>query len=297
MNRILKVLLMTVVLLNTVSAQNKHSGTIRYSGTRLTYPLVEAWAKEYNKTHPEVKISVIPRGENTEADLKILAYTLKKESVKPEESLTIVANYAQLPITNSKNPSLPEWQKKGLTEEEFRKLYFRTEEAESKPAHNTVTIYTREKPACATRAFASHYGTDVKQSKGVGVDGDDKTLLQAVLKDTTGVSYNNLGFIYDLKTRKVIDGISVIPVDKNKNGKVDTNENIYADLDQLLHHLEHDNASEITIDKVNFVYNTEGNPAVKSFVQWVLTEGQKVNHQLGFLTITESNKAYSLKNN
>lgn len=289
-----------LIFVSTLSAQSlKASDTLTYTGTRLTHPLVEGWIKEFNKSYPGVTIIPLPKGQNADkADIKILAYNLEKETFKPGETYVVVSNYAQLPIANSKNPLLHEWLKKGLTEAEFKKLYFKTSQEDSahKPAHHTVNIYTREKPVCATKAFASHYGSDPNSSKGFGVAGDDRSLLAAVLKDSNGVSYNNLGFIYDLHTRKLVDGITVIPVDINENGKVEQNELIYGNLDELISTLESGAVSSITVDKVNIVYNTEATKkSLPLFIDWVRNEGRKVNHQYGFLNIDTDVKILSLR--
>jgi phosphate transport system substrate-binding protein len=276
--------------------QNPQPDTLTYSGTRLTYPLVEGWIREFNKTNPGIVIRQLPKTAAPEkADLKFLAYNLEHDTFQPDETYVIVSNYAQLPIANAYHPMLPVWNKKGLTEQEFKKMYFKTEEAPGEqPAHHTVTIYKREKPVCATKTFASHYGIDPNQGKGVGVKGDDKTLLEAVLKDTHSISYNNLGFIYDLASRKLIDGIAVIPSDLNENGKIDEDEKIYGNLDSLIRKLENGEATSVTLDKVNIVYKTAPQKSsVASFLQWVQTDGQKLNHHYGFLRIGSDSRIFS----
>ncbi|HEX8546239.1 MAG TPA: hypothetical protein VF691_04710 [Cytophagaceae bacterium] len=261
-------------------------GTLTYSGTRLTYPLVEAWIKEFNKQYPNVSIGLLPQKSATTADLKILAYTLGANEIKPDEAYIISSNYAQLPISNSNNPALKEWSKTGLKEADIKQLYFKTDSTQTASSHNKVTIYNRGSAVCAAKSFASHYGTSFSQSNGIGVNGDDRTLIEATKKDPNGITYNNLGFIYDLTTRKVIDGISVIPIDINENGKVDADENIYSNLDQLLAKLETGNVSAVTVDKVNIVYKKEEkNHALALFLEFVQSPaGQKLNHQYGFLS-------------
>ena len=277
----------------------KAPDTLTYAGTRLTYPLVEGWIKEYKKANPGTVIKLHSKNDSQKsADLNFLAYDLSNEKLKDGEQYVVVSNYAQLPISNSANPLLTGWNKSGLTKQEFKKLYFKTaDQPEEKPAHNTVTIYKRDRPVCATKTFASHYGSDPNDGKGLGVQGDDRTLLEAVLKDTHGVSYNNLGFIYDLKSRKLVPGITVIPSDNNENGKIDSEENIYGDLDQLIQQLEGGSISNVTVDKVNIVFNKNTKPAVGEFIKWVQTSGQKFNHQYGFLTIDTDSKILAQQKN
>jgi phosphate transport system substrate-binding protein len=280
----------SALLLSGAQAQTKKIddsviGTLTYSGTRLTYPLVEGWIKEFNKKYPKITISVLPEKGTTSADLKVLAYTLAESEIKADEEYIVASNYAQLPISNSSNPALKEWSKTGLKESDLKHLYFKTDSTTSSNSHNKVTIYNRGRAVCAAKSFASHYGTSFSQSNGIGVNGDDRTLIEATKKDPNGITYNNLGFIYDLSTRKVIDGITVIPIDINENGKLDPEEDIYSNLDQLVGKLETGNVSAITVDKVNIVYKKEKNAALALFLDFVKSPAcQKLNHQYGFLS-------------
>jgi phosphate transport system substrate-binding protein len=258
--------------------------TIRYSGTRLTYPLVEAWIKEFTKLHPQVEFRQIPRGEDASgADIKILAYTLDKNNFKPDEQILIVSNYAQVPVTNSANPEVEKWKKTGVSDEQLQNLFFRKNTTAGAAGHNIVTVYTRDIPACATKSFAGHYGKETGEINGKPVSGDDRSLIEAVLKDTNGVTFNNLGFVYNLQTGKVKDGISVIPLDINGNGKLDENEQYYEDLQKLINAIEAGKIPQLSVDNVNFVFSKNPSPALSEFVDWVVTDGQKLNHQFGFL--------------
>ena len=62
----------------------------------------------------------------------------------------------------------------------------------------------------------------------MGVYGDPG-LAQAVKKDVTGIGYNNLAYLYDLKTRKQVAGVHALPIDVNGNGKIDADENFVPD--------------------------------------------------------------------
>jgi phosphate transport system substrate-binding protein len=290
----MKRILQTIIVVFSLSAataqvkntDNSISATIRYNGTRLTYPLVEAWIKEFNKIYPNISFRLWQNGSGADStDFRIASYTLDEARLNPNDTFQVVSNYAQLPVANSNHPSLKEWQTQGLTEEELKKIYFKAGDTQQENV-NRVTIYRREAPVCATRAFASHFGVDPEKGAGIGVKGDDKTLLEETRKDVNGITYNNLGFIYNLQTRKLVEGIAVIPVDINKNNILDPEENFYSSLDQLIARLESGNVSVVTVDKVNLIYHKDkSNQALKLFISWVLTEGQKFNHQYGFLNI------------
>ena len=262
-------------------ASNPISGEISFSGTRLAYPLVEAWIKEFNKAEPHVSIKLATPGSGA-ATIRIASYTLASSDLQPGETFVTVCNYAQLPVANRRHPQLAAWTTHGLTEAELKKLFFKSSQEETKD--NRVTIYTRGRPVCAAKSFAAHYGVKFKESRGLSVTGDDQALIEATRKDVNGVTYNNLGFIYDLNTRQITDGIAILPIDLNENGTLDPEENFYSTLDDVLARLESGRVSKITVDKVNFIYKKEPeNPALSAFLSYIEKEGQRLVHQFGFL--------------
>jgi phosphate transport system substrate-binding protein len=274
----------------SLNAQNISQEKLVITGTKFTYPLLERWAKEFEALHPEVDVKVVSKLQpNETADLKVIAYERKKEEIPQTEKSVVLGKYAILPVANSNNPALKTLSDKGLKEKEFIELFFEDEneqfEEKKKKQKYEVNLYTRESRSCAPIAFASHFGFDQSAIKGKGISGEDKYLIHAVKKDSAGVTYNNLGFIYDLTTRKPVEGISVIPLDLNGNGKLDAEEKIFDDLDKVIEKLESDKIASIPVENINVVYNVDNtNKNIKLFLSWVLEQGQKYNHDYGFLT-------------
>lgn len=155
----------------------------------------------------------------------------------------------------------------------------------------TPTVFTREEKACAPTAFAIHYGYKQENIKGNRISGDDKFLIYALKKDSSAISYNNPGYVYDLITRKVLDGVTVLPYDLNENAKVDEEENFYNTLDELITGAELITSKKIPVEYVNVSYPkviSEENNNLRLFLEYILTEGQKFNHQFGFLNQDEA---------
>ena len=278
-------------------AQTKDNGKVLLSGTRFTYPIVEKWISEFKKTYPEVEVRILPRKTSSadSANLIINAHQLSPEEVKEGYEFVNIGRYVLLAVSNNNNPQNEAWLKRGLKESEIKSLFFEnknyfeegTKNSKKKPAF-TATVYTREEKACAPIAFASHYGFLQTNIKGKSVSGDDKYLLYALKKDSSGITYNNAGYVYDLKSRTVLPGITVIPYDLNENGKTDVNESFYSNLDDLIASVESGKSSAIPVEKINISYPktfTSANNNLKLFLDYVLTEGQKFNHEFGFVNL------------
>jgi phosphate transport system substrate-binding protein len=263
-------------------AKKRENKVINITGTRFFYPLVEKWAAEFKKEHPDVDIVVKFGLQNS--DISMTGTPVDKEN--PEKGIyTVVSKFAVVPIINEHNPAWGDLQKRGLSESDFEKIYFRGDQQQNTFATNSgivpIRVYTRG--ACASATFSRHFGKQINDLANLDTKiADDNVLLQNVLNDSLGVAYNNLGFVYDLQTRKQKPGIKVVPVDLNGNGKIDSDENFYDNLDQLIKKLETARVDLPPVGKMVFVYK-EDKPEVKDFVNWIQSKGQQFNHSFGFL--------------
>ena len=101
-------------------------------------------------------------------------------------------------------------------------------------------------------------------------------------KDPLGVSFNALPNIFDLQSRHIKDDLTIIGIDVKKNLEESFSDK--ATLDELIAVLENGKVSEIAVEKIGVSYNG-GDDAVNQFLQWVLTDGTKFNHEFGLLNL------------
>ncbi|MDR3713580.1 MAG: hypothetical protein P4L51_12235 [Puia sp.] len=258
---------------------------LRVTGTRLVHPIFRKWIEEYTRLHPGITILLDSRIPADSADLVIASHRLASSDVKEGQTSVILNRYLQLPVVSSRRSDVAALQAKGFSDADFRQIYFADNHGTDPiPSAYHFAVYKREKSACASRAFANHFGSQQKDIKGIGVKGDDQDLLEAVIRDTNGISYNNLGFLYDLKTRKPLDSIAIIPLDLDGDGKIDSWENFYGDLDQVIAFAEKAYNRHLLVENVNVIFSrTSSNRELADFLQWILTDGQQYDHEYGFL--------------
>jgi len=280
------ILLLLVASAYVALAQQKESGIVKIRGTRLAYPLINKWIDEFKKVYPDIKVAIAPAAPADSIDLSIAAYALTDKDLENNRAGVAFTRYVQLPVANSQRADLAQLQARGFSDADFQRLYFSPEtptffaSAEASP----ITLYTRDKPACAAKTFAAHFEHDPKAIQGVGVKGDDQDLAKAVKADVNGISFNNLGFIYDLNTRKPVEGLAIIPLDLNGNGKVDKEEQCYGTLDEVIAYVEKTHNKKFVTENVNFLFSkSSSNMAAGIFLHWALTQGQQFSHAFGFL--------------
>ena len=277
--------MLTAISVNQLKAQQKSEDKVILTGTRFTYPVVEKWIVEFKKTHPAVNISLARLGEAgaDSANLRITSHDIVLADLKEGETYVDIAKYGLLTIANAKSPLVAYYKDKGLQEADINKLFF----SENTGKNANYVVYTRQQKSCAPISFANNFGHSFSDLSGTKIPGDDKALLQALRKDSLGISYNNLGYVYDIRSRKLAEGIAILPVDLNHNGKIDKDENFYATLDEVIAKYESIQNTLLATEDVNVVYQKKSsNPNVQVFLNWVLNEGQKYNHEVGFLNFT-----------
>ncbi len=289
------------------NAPAKLSGTISASGAFALYPMMTRWSEEFQKLYPDVQFDVSGGGAGkgmTDALSNAVDIGMVSRSVKPEEvakgaySVGVVKD-AVFPVVSANNPVLADILAKGISKEIFAKIFLTGEiktwgEVVGKPENkDEIHVYTRSDAAGAADVWAQFMGGKAQADiKGIGVNADPG-LLDAVIKDPLGIGYNNLGYAFDLSTGKLPIGAQVVPVDANGNGKADAEE-VIDTLIKATDAVANGKYPSPPARVLNFV--TKGKPSalVQTFIQWVLTDGQKFIPEAGFVALTPDQLAESL---
>jgi len=292
----------------TAISVKEPEGKIRVSGAFALYPMMLKWGEEYTKLHPKVIFDISAGGAGkgmTDAlgGLVDIGMVSRKITASEEEKgayWVAVTKDAVVVTTNKNNPVLTTLKTNGLTKEVFAKIYINESittwgQAAGTGARDKINVYTRADACGAGEAWALYLG-NYKQEKlrGVGVNADPG-IAQAVRKDNLGIGYNNINFAYDVTTRKPVEGIEIIPIDINGNGKIDPEENFYGTLDDLTNAIGSGKYPEPPAKDLHFV--TKGKPTgiVQDFIKWTLTDGQKYIPESGYVVLPQEKITAGLK--
>jgi phosphate transport system substrate-binding protein len=261
------------------------------TGARFSYPLVQKWIDDYNRVKPDVQIIIESRGTTDPDQYDILAEVYQQDdAIKENRDYLNVARYAILPVANSKSSFGKTYSEKGLTKELINQVYFHdlyTDKEDLKKIKAPYTVYTRLQKAGVPIVFTKYFGFEQKDIKGKAIAGADEHLLKALLRDSTGISYLPLALIYDHASKKPLQGITVLPVDLNGNGRVNDDEKFYADQTQVIERLEQEDLKDLHNIPIEYLHlsidkhNT--NPEVIDFLNWVIDNGQTDLGEFGYL--------------
>ena len=282
-------------------------GTINISGAFALYPITVKWAQEFKKIHPNVVFNISAGGAGkgiTDALSGLVDIGLASRDISPEEvkkgAYTIyVTKDAVVPTFNTGNPNAALLESKGVKRNQFLDVFVSGKLTNwnqlggkiSVPIH----IYTRSDAAGAAETWAKYFGKKQEDLLGVGVYGDPG-LAQAVKKDVTGIGYNNLAYLYDLKTRKQVAGVHALPIDVNGNGKIDETENFYDTIDHLTDAIADGRYPAPPARNLGFLFKGKpAKPELVAFVKYVLTEGQKFVDENGYIVLSKQKLTEELK--
>ena len=297
-----------IIFAPSISAQRKNSGQISISGAFALYPVVVKWAEEYKRINPGIRIDISAGGAGKGisdvlsgmVDIGMVSREVYPEEMKNGAFIIAMARDAVVAIINEKNPLLDEILAKGLRKEQGNNIWItgttRTW-AQAFGVKSTLPIhtFTRSDACGAAEIWAKYFGKKQEDLAGTGVFGDPG-LAQAVRKDPLGIGFNNIGYAYDAQTRKQLKGLRVVPLDLNANGTIDTEENFYNTMDDLISAISAGKYPSPPARDLYFVL--KGKPeekVVADFIKWVLSDGQKFVREAGFISIPEERIKAELK--
>jgi phosphate transport system substrate-binding protein len=281
-----------------VAAAPRESGNISISGAFALYPLTVKWAGEFRKVHPEIKIDISAGGAGKGitdvlsgvTDIGLVSRDLTPEETKKGAFPIAVTKDAVIPTISASNPFLKELQAKGLKKAALNGIFItgqiNTWGQAGLKTNAPVHVYTRSDAAGAAETWALYFGKKQEDLQGVAVFGDPG-LAQAVKKDPAGIGFNNIVYVYDAQTKQPTNGVVPLPIDLNNNGKIDADEQFYGSIDQITGAIAAGKYPAPPARDLYFV--TKGavrNPSVKTFIQWVLTEGQKYVKEAGYINLS-----------
>ncbi len=289
------------VLLFSCSSTKKKEQTISLSGAFALYPLVVKWSEEYQKENPEIRFNISAGGAGKgmadalsgTVDLGMFSREIAQAEVEKGAWWVAVTKDAVIPTVNDKNPVLETLKTRGLTREEFQKLYIDGEytnwnQLTGISINYPINVFTRSDACGAADTWATYLGGKQENLKGTGVFGDPG-LADAVVKDTKGIGFNNTIYLYDVKTGNKNPGIEVIPIDINENGTIDDNESFYDSFEQVLDAIAKGKYPSPPARELYLVAN--GKPvkqATLDFLKWIITEGQVFVSEAGYVPLTQA---------
>lgn len=257
---------------------------LKISGSTTVRPLAREWRDEFMKENSHIRISVKGGGSgkgvsDVKGGLADIGMSSAKRLVIEENDLIshLMAYDAILIIVNKNNPVLNIIEENGIGKSTLQKIYSgeikNWKEVPGIDREHSLFNYTRSDQSGSAEVFANFFDMTQDELEGIGVKGNSGT-KEVVSNNKWGIGYVGAKYAFD-------NSIEVIPLDGNKNGRIEDYERI-------------DNFSDLSSDIENYpirrglYFATKGKPkgVVRTFIEWCKGKGQTYVSDVGYVPIS-----------
>ena len=264
--------------------------SIRLLSSPDLYNLTVKWADEYNKDFPQKGIKAISTsGDKLNDELKKndIGIVSGESFAGNNESLwkMTVARDVIVPVINARNPLMEEILQNGISPEKLSVFF-------SNPALRNWSSLLKSKTESPAEVYftgdeslinrvAEFLNIEKKLITGIRVN-TEEDLLSAIRKNPSSLGFCRLVSVPGFNKQLPDENISILPIDRNGNGKIDYHENIYNDLNDFERGVWIGKYPRILISNIYSVMAVQPeNENVTAFLKWVLNEGQQYLYSSG----------------
>ncbi|MFH0759837.1 MAG: substrate-binding domain-containing protein [Bacteroidota bacterium] len=276
------------------------SGNISISGAFALYPITVKWAEEFQKLYPDVQIDISAGGAGKGmadalsgmVDLGMFSREVSPEEVKKGAWYIALTKDAVLPTVNAANPLLPEMKHTGVTREKLMDLYVSGKvhtwgELLDIPSSQEIMVLTRSDACGAAAMWAAYLGVNQEDLLGLGIFGDPG-VADAIRSEPYSIGYNNMAYVYDIRTRNKYKNLDVLPLDLDGSGDISEDEDFYQCLDSLVSAIKTGVYPSPPARELYFVSRGKpGREVVTRFISWILTDGQIYLAEAGYVSLSQ----------
>ncbi len=267
--------------------------------------IANIWVEKYTNDNPGVALSLAEIHDDKLNEGLLTSGTValvSKSSLAglPSENTwrMVVGRDVYVPVMNSENPYREVILQKGISPEEFTRLYKATGDLSwgmllSNSAQDPVTIYSASDQS-SKPYLAEFLQIDQKYITGKETENTNE-MLDCIRNDKRAIGFCRLADLLIIEDQKITSGISLIPIDKNGNDAIDFFEDIYNSTSEL--------ARGIWIGKYpgslySRLYLVTGSQPVGNyelgFLNWIIGNGQQFLPDYGFTELSYSERQSNL---
>ncbi len=282
------------------TASLNQEGSLRLISSPELMRLTTNWVNEYKKFRPDagIQVSGLPATGFTMSDQLVFVTGEARKTISAQTGFEMaVGRDAIVPVINPRNPFMPQIREIGLTTEKLAQLFTgnagRNWEIVSNELKSPMKVSLvkneeiMEQVARFCRVDVSEISTNLVSTP--------QELIHAVQMDVYALGFCRLADILQMESGAFLENIAVLPIDKNRNGRIDYFENIYDTPEAFVRGIwtgKYPSALTENIYIVSAAQPTGEN--AMAFLAWLNGEGQEVLNQFGYSVISSMEKESNL---
>jgi phosphate transport system substrate-binding protein len=309
------VILIAIIFFLTVfsGCMTQQKNTIKIEGAFALTPMMEKWASEYKKIHPEINIDINANGAgagmanalNKLCDIGMVSREIHESEIDRGAFWVSVVKDAVVATINTNNPVINTILSTGVTQQQFKDIFITGniktwgQLIGDGSVTQNIIVYTRSDSCGAAETWAAYLGNYKQNDIGAQVELDrisavngDNTLAATIQREQLGIGFNNIAFVYTkaLEDGSMVpaDGFLPIPIDLNENGILDEDEQVYANRSSIVAAINNNVYPSPPARPLHLVTSKNFTGIVKDFVHWILIEGQQYVLETGYVPLSDS---------
>lgn len=272
------------------------SGGLKVQCSPELSPLVSRLISEYNKTNPNVKLFFLEgKPELLPGKSQLLILSDGSLPVSPDSLWKMaICRDALVPVINSQNPDIKNILEKGISPEAFGLLKNREGLLWGKllnDGSNAPVHYLQINDEAIKIRLAGFLNTDT--SSILVNAADAKRMISIILSDPLAIGFCPVTSVMDQNHKNFISGITILPIDKNGNGHIDSFENIYGNVNDFLHGVWIGKFPSALCSNIYAVKDLKDDNGTQ-FLKWILKDGQSYLNAEGYLDLGSTEKEAKL---
>ncbi len=261
--------------------------------------LVESWTKDYTKNNSGINFEIQPLNFSAFSDELTNSNTLGFFVKRPDVSMVgesmwqmVVGRDIIVPVISRENPFAEILNAEGVSVKELSALTKSKEmqnwnsllqNAQNAPIH----FYILNKPEVEV-SVSRFLEIDPALIKSVEAKPMDE-ILEILKNDKYSIAFCRLADAVDWEKHDFIESVSLLPIDKNGNGRLDFNENIFANLESFERAVWIGKYPKSLIYNIYAVSSTQPeDDAITEFLSWVVTSGQQSVGENGYTELASN---------
>jgi glycine cleavage system H lipoate-binding protein/ABC-type phosphate transport system substrate-binding protein len=267
-------------------------------------PIASKWASEYSDLETGLTFDLVVADDklinmNETNNLRFASSNELKPDDYEKSWQLLIGREVIVPVINSKNPFLNQLIENGISPEQFAMIVNNLENQKwetvfKNEQHLPIHLYITKEQSVMNGLARFLNITRIPENK-LKI-GDKAEIVAAIQNDPYAIGFCEIGDVMNAENQGLVENISLLPIDKNGNGKIDAVEDVYANTDILMRGVWIGKYPKALINKIYTVRNTQPvNENEAAFLTWVLTDGQSYLKEAGFAGLIDSEQQAQLE--
>ncbi len=273
----------------TGSRQAGNAEALTVAATPEIENLAGSWVKSFLAENPGRVVTLLPSGETSQADIRFFSATPADIAAVEGKWKVVVARDILVPVMSTANPYLDAVIARGIDPQMFGSVL--TAQAPltwgNLLGNNGTLPVTTGMPAdfAASSSLARFTGVDAGSITASPLSSTED--ISAILKNNPGmIIFCRLASLTGADGTTLPEGIGIIPVDVNANGKSDYFEQFYGDLHSFNRGVYIGKYPKELCSSIFCASDTRPSEGARAdFVRWLLSDGQELIAEAGFTAL------------